>query len=105
MTSEFSNVTVTAKANVYFDGKVVSHSVLLADGSKKTVGLIYPGEYHFSTGAPETMEIIAGSCKVRLDGQTGTREYAAGSSFDVPGKSGFNISVLGGITEYVCSFG
>jgi len=51
------------------------------------------------------MEIIAGSCKVRLDGQTAAREYAAGSSFDVPGKSGFNISVLGGITEYVCSFG
>jgi len=104
MTSEFSNVTVTAKANVYFDGKVVSHSVLFADGSKKTVGLIYPGEYHFSTGAPERMEIIAGSCKVRLDGQTGTHEYVAGASFDVPGKSGFNISVLGGITEYVCSF-
>ncbi len=105
MSSELSNVTVTAKANVYFDGKVVSHSVRLADGSKKTIGLIYPGEYHFGTQAPERMEIIAGSCTVRLDGQPSSKEYSSGSFFDVPGSSGFTIQVQGGITEYICSFG
>ena len=103
--TEFSNVTVVAKANVYFDGKVVSHTLRFADGSKKTLGLIYPGEYHFGTDAPERMDIVAGSCNVTLDGSSETREYAAGSSFDVPGKSGFTIRVAGGITEYVCSFG
>ena len=103
--TEFSNVSVTAKANVYFDGKVVSHSLRFSDGSKKTIGLIYPGEYHFSTQAPERMEIIAGSCRVRLDGQGSNAEYAAGSSFDVPANSGFQIEVASGIAEYICSFG
>src|SRR5262245_50723696 len=102
--SEFSNVTVTTKANVYFDGRVVSHSLRFADGSKKTIGLIYPGEYHFSTQAAERMEITAGSCRVRLDGQTQSVEHASGSSFDVPANSGFSIEVQSGITEYICSF-
>ena len=101
----FSGVTVTAKANVYFDGKVVSHTVMFPDGSKKTLGLIYPGEYHFGTAAPERMEIIAGSCEVRLDGTTAWRPYELGSHFDVPGESGFTIRVRRGVTEYVCSFG
>jgi uncharacterized protein YaiE (UPF0345 family) len=105
MSIELSNVTVSAKANIYFDGRVVSHSVRFADGKKKTLGLIYPGEYHFGTDAPERMEIIAGSCRVTLDGNTGSKEYAAGTSFDVPGKSGFTISVASGIAEYICSFG
>jgi len=103
-TPSFSNVTVDAKANIYFDGRVVSHSVHFADGSKKTVGLIYTGEYHFGTGAPERMEIIAGTCTVILDGTTDKQEFAAGTFFDVPGNSGFTITVANGICEYVCSF-
>jgi uncharacterized protein YaiE (UPF0345 family) len=102
---EFPNVTAVAKANVYFDGKVVSHTLRFADGTKKTIGLIYPGEYHFGTDAPERMQIVAGSCRVTLDGSRDTRTYAAGASFDVPGKSGFTVTVEGGIAEYVCSFG
>ncbi|MEC8657279.1 MAG: pyrimidine/purine nucleoside phosphorylase, partial [Verrucomicrobiota bacterium] len=47
------NVSVSAKANVYFDGKVVSHSITLSDGSQKTLGLIYPGSYHFNTAKAE----------------------------------------------------
>jgi purine/pyrimidine-nucleoside phosphorylase len=103
MTS-FTHVTVDAKANVYFDGKVVSHTVHFADGSKKTLGLIYPGTYHFGTAAPERMEIIAGDCKVRLDGSSETAAIEAGSSFDVAGNSGFTIAVEEGICEYICSF-
>jgi len=102
--SQFSGVTVVTKANVYFDGKVVSHSVLFADGSKKTLGLIYPGSYHFGTDAPERMEIVAGDCKVTLDGQTAVSAHGPGSHFDVPGKSGFTIEVTGGLCEYLCSF-
>jgi len=102
---EFKNVTVVAKANVYFEGRVVSHSVLFADGSKKTIGLIYPGEYYFGTAAPERMDIIAGACRVKLKGSSDWKDYGAGTSFDVPGDSGFDIAVASGIAEYVCSFG
>ena len=93
-----------AKANVYFGGDVVSHTVLLAGGVKKTLGLIRPGSYHFSTGAAERMEIIAGSCHVTLDGQTAVADYPAGTYFDVPANSGFTIKVDGGLCEYICSF-
>ena len=101
---QFANVTVVTKANVYFDGKVVSHSVLFADGSKKTIGLIYPGSFHFGTNAAERMEIVAGACRVKLDGQTQWKDYGAGQVFEVPAKSGFDIGVKQGICEYVCSF-
>ena len=92
------------KANVYFDGKVVSHSVLMPDCSKKTIGLIYPGKFHFGTEKAERMEIIAGSCVVKLDGQTAVKTYGAGELFEVPSKSGFDIEVKSGICEYICSF-
>jgi purine/pyrimidine-nucleoside phosphorylase len=101
---QFSNVTAVAKANVYFDGKVVSHSILFADQSKKTLGLIYPGSYHFGTDAAERMEISDGECVVVLDGQTEKQTFAAGTHFDVPAKSGFTIEVSSGICQYVCSF-
>lgn len=103
-TTEFSNVTVVAKANIYFEGKVVSHTLRFSDGAKKTIGLVYPGQYHFSTDAAERMEITAGACQVKLDGQVAFGAYAAGSAFDVPAKSGFDIRVESGITEYICSF-
>ena len=102
--SQFSGVSVLTKANVYFDGNVVSYSVLFADGTKKTLGLIRAGNYHFGTGAPERMEIVAGSCKVTLDGQNAVQTYGAGTYFDVPGKSGFTIDVATGICEYICSY-
>jgi uncharacterized protein YaiE (UPF0345 family) len=102
--SSFENVTVDAKANVYFDGRVVSHTVHLADGSRKTLGLIYPGKYHFGTAAPERMEIISGNCEVVLDGSSETIAVESGSSFDVAGNSGFTITVADCICEYICSF-
>jgi hypothetical protein len=101
---EFAGVTVVTKANLYFDGGVASHTLIFPDGSKKTLGLIRPGSYHFNTGAPERMEIVAGECRVQLDNEKTTHDYAAGTAFDVPGRSGFKIEVAGGICEYVCSF-
>ncbi len=100
----FSSVTVHTKANVYFDGKVVSHTVLMSSGERKTLGLIYPGEYHFGTAAAELMEIVAGECSVVLDGQTEKVICAAGAEFTVPGNSGFTIAVQSGICEYICTF-
>lgn len=101
---EFLTVRAVAKANVYFDGKVVSHSIFLPSGEKKTLGLIYPGTYHFGTDKAEVMEITDGACSVVLDGAKGEKAYAAGTKFDVPAKSGFTISVKSGICQYVCSF-
>jgi purine/pyrimidine-nucleoside phosphorylase len=101
---QFANVTAIAKANIYFDGNVVSHGLLFPDGSKKTLGLIYPGSYHFTTEKAERMEIISGSCHVKIDGQSEMRNFTEGSTFDVPANSGFRIEVLEGICEYVCTF-
>jgi uncharacterized protein YaiE (UPF0345 family) len=100
----FQNVTAIAKANVYFEGRVVSHSILLDDGSKKTLGLIYPGSFHFGTDKAERMEITAGSCLVRIAGSGEACIYLAGEAFHVPAQSGFDIEVHEGICEYVCSF-
>jgi purine/pyrimidine-nucleoside phosphorylase len=101
----FEGVTAHALANVYFDGKVVSHTILLSGGTKVTLGLIYPGTYHFGTGAPERMDITSGTCRVKLAGESEFREYAAGTHFDVPGNSSFDIAVESGIAQYICSFG
>lgn len=103
-TQKIEQVTAVTKANVYFDGKVVSHTLLRSDGSKITLGLIYPGEYHFGTDAPEGMELVAGKCRVRLDGSDAWQSHDTGAVFDVPGKSGFTIVVEGSIAEYICTF-
>ena len=98
------NVSVPLKANIYFDGKVISHTLLAADGSKKTIGLIFPGSFHFNTDAPERMDILAGTCRVKLAGETAWKSYAAGTTFHVPGQSSFDIAVESGSAEYLCSF-
>jgi len=101
---KYEDVGVSTKANVYFDGKVVSHTVTFKDGTKKTIGLIYPGTYTFNTAAPERMDMVEGSCRYRLKGQDAWTDCAAPAYFDVAGSSAFDIVVEGGITEYVCSF-
>ena len=101
---EFKNVTAVAKANVYFDGKVVSHTIILEDGNKKTLGMIYPGKFHFSTDKAEHMEIIAGNCTVKVQGDSNNTDYSAGQSFDVQTKSSFDIEIKEGICEYICTF-
>ena len=102
--TQFTGVSVQTKANVYFNGDVVSHTIVLPDGARKTLGLIRPGSFHFNTDAPERMEIVDGACRVTIDGSAEARAHAAGSEFTVPGKSGFRIEVEGGLCQYVCSF-
>ena len=103
-TVQFDGVSVVKKANVYFDGKCVSHSIVLADGTKKTVGVILPSTLTFNTGVPEIMEGVAGGCRVRLKGETEWKSYGAGESFEVPGNSSFDIEVTGEAYHYVCHF-
>ena len=101
--SQFDNVSVLKQANVYFDGKCVSHTVVLADGTKKTVGVVLPSSPTFNTGAPEIMECVGGACRVRLKGEAEWKAYAAGESFNVPGNSSFEI-VCDEPYHYVCHF-
>lgn len=105
ITEKFENVALATRANVYFDGKCVSHGFTLADGTQKSAGVILPATLTFNTGAPEIMEGVAGSCRVRLQGETGWKTFGAGESFKVPGNSSFDIEVTGEPYHYICHFG
>jgi uncharacterized protein YaiE (UPF0345 family) len=101
--AQFDNVSVKKKANVYFDGKCVSHTVMLPNGTRSTIGVIFPSSLTFNTAAPELMEINLGKCKVRLNGETEWKSYGAGEKFTVPGNSSFDIEVTE-MLDYVCHF-
>ena len=101
--SEFQNVTVVKKANVYFGGNVTSRTVKFADGTKKSVGVILPATLTFNTGVAEIMECVAGACRYRLKGGD-WQTSGAGQSFTVPGNSSFDIEVSGEPYHYVCHF-
>jgi len=101
--SELKGVTVVKKANIYFDGKVTSRTVIFADGSKKTLGIMLPGEYEFSTGEKELMEIISGEMEVLLPGEDAWRSISGGQSFEVSGNAKFKLRVKT-LSDYCCSF-
>jgi hypothetical protein len=101
--TEFKNVTVIKKANVYFDGKVTSRTILFADGTKKTLGIMYPGEYEFGTDEKELMEIITGDLEVLLPAQIVWQTVKGGESFEVPAQSKFKIKIKN-LTDYCCSY-
>lgn len=101
--SEFRNVTVVKKANVYFGGGVTSRTVLFPDGSKKTLGVMQPGEYEFTTGDKEIMEILAGELDVMLPGASSWKSISGGGSFEVPANAKFTMKVKV-LSDYCCSF-
>lgn len=103
--TEFKNVTVTIKANVYFEGKVVSHSFVDDKGVKRSAGLVYPGAYTFTTGVKERMDVTSGACVVKIAGDAAEKEYTAGDHFLVAADSSFDIAVTEGVCEYLCTFG
>lgn len=105
MSDRFDNVSVGKKANVFFDGKCVSHSVFFPDGTRKTCGVIMPGsQLTFNVGAPELMEITSGTCEVKVAGKAAFKTYTAGSSFKVAENGSFEIHARDEV-NYVCSFG
>lgn len=89
--------------NTYYEGLVQSIG-FTRNGLKATVGVIASGRHHFGTAAAERMEIVAGDCRVKIDGAADWKNFGAGEFFDVPANSGFDIEVSAGICEYVCSF-
>ena len=101
--SEFKGVTVVKKANIYFDGKVTSRTVIFADGSKKTLGIMLPGEYEFSTGEKELMEIMSGEMEVLLPGEDRWKNISGGQSFEVSANAKFKLRVKT-LSDYCCSF-
>jgi hypothetical protein len=101
--SEFTNVTVTREANVYFDGKVSSRKVTFADGSYKTLGLMMPGDYTFGTEKAELMEIMAGELSYRLKDTTEWHLIKAGESFNIPANSSFDIKISE-LVDYCCTY-
>ena len=101
--SEFKNVTVIKKANIYFDGKVTSRTVIFPDGSKKTLGIMFPGAYEFGTAEKEIMEIMAGELDVMLPGAAAWTTIKGGKSFEVPAQSKFSLKVKS-LTDYCCSY-
>ena len=102
-TSNIANVTLTTQANVYFDGKCVSHSFQTADGAKKSVGVVLPATLTFNTAAAEVMECVAGSCEYKLAGTDEWKRSSAGESFNVPANSSFDIRVTEAY-HYICSY-
>lgn len=101
--SKFTNVSIIKKANIYYDGKVTSRTVLFSDGSKKTLGIMFPGEYEFGTEEKEIMEIMAGNLEILLPGDDEWKMIKAGESFEVPAYSKFGIKIKT-ITDYCCSY-
>lgn len=100
---QFDKVSVVKKSNVYFDGKVVSRTVLFADGTKKTLGFMQSGDYEFSTADKEVMELLGGSMEVQLKGETGWKTCKEGDSFMVPANSSFKLKVPE-FADYCCSY-
>ncbi len=101
--SEFKNVTVMKDANIYFEGKVTSRTVVFADGTRKTLGIMLPGEYEFSTNEKELMEIASGDLEVSLPNENGWKTITGGQAFDVPAQATFNLKVKT-VTDYCCSY-
>lgn len=101
--SSFENVTVVKAANIYFDGKVTSRVVQFSDGSKKTLGIMMPGDYEFGTDDNELMEIQAGEMDVLLPGESEWKTFTKGTSFEVPKGSSFKLQVKE-VTDYCCSY-
>ena len=100
---EFQNVTVIKKANVYFDGKVTSRTVLFEDGTKKTLGFMLPGEYEFNTDSEELMEVIGGEMDIMQKNAAAYKTYKEGQSFVVPANSSFKI-IVHKFADYCCSY-
>jgi len=101
--TQFKDVTAIAKSNVYFDGKVVSHQIVLADGTKKTLGVMMAGEYTFDTAVAEIMAVTAGEMNVLLPGASEWQVFTAGQSYQIAANSQFSLKISA-VCDYVCSY-
>ncbi|MDB2479092.1 pyrimidine/purine nucleoside phosphorylase [Alphaproteobacteria bacterium] len=101
--NEFKNVDVKKIANIYFEGNVVSRNISLSDGSIKTLGVMLPGNYEFSTEKKEYMEILSGEMKLQLRDSKNWETIKEGMSFYVPKNSSFKVEIKK-LVNYCCSY-
>jgi uncharacterized protein YaiE (UPF0345 family) len=101
--AQFDNVSVVKAANVYFDGNVTSRTVVFADGSKKTLGIMLPGDYTFNTAAAEEMEVLGGKVDILIAGDSEWQSFDGSGSFIVPANSSFQLKVVTPF-DYCCHF-
>ena len=91
------------EANSYFDGKVTSRAIVLADGTRQTLGVMQPGEYTFDTKEAEIMEMMSGELEIKLPGESGFRKLNTPETFSVPANSSFDLKIKT-VTDYCCSY-
>ena len=101
--SSFKDVEIIKAANIYFEGKVTSRVIKFNDESTKTLGIMMPGEFEFSTEKHELMEILAGELSVLLTGDEHWQTIKGGDSFEVPAQSIFKLKVKS-VVDYCCSY-
>ncbi len=99
----YKNVDVDALANIYFEGRVISRNIFLNDGSKKTLGVMLPGEYEFNTESKELMEIVSGKLNLKLKDDDDWKLITDGMDFNIPSNSSFKVKVLE-LVHYTCSY-
>ena len=99
----YKNVDVDKLANIYFEGKVISRNIFSKDGSKKTLGVMLPGQYEFNTESRELMEITSGKLNLKIKGDNDWRMITEGDDFYIPKNSSFEVQVLE-IVNYICSY-
>ena len=102
-TEKIDGVSVTTKANVYFDGKCVSHNLTYPDGTKKSVDVVLAAELTFGTAAAEIMECVGGACEYKLDGTDAWVKSGPGEKFSIPANSKFDIRVTEAY-HYICHY-
>jgi len=101
--TQFENVTVLKKVNSYFEGNVTSRTIIFADGTKKSLGVMLPGDYEFGTATKEIMEIMSGELELLLPGSPDWQTIKGGQSFEIPASSKFQVKVKA-IADYCCSY-
>jgi purine/pyrimidine-nucleoside phosphorylase len=103
MITQFEHVSVAKKANIAFDGKCISHNLDFPGLARKTIGVIMPASVTFTTDSPEIMEIVEGTCRVRVGDEDEWKTYEGGQRFHVPGQSHFDVEAQVPV-HYVCHF-
>ena len=101
--SKIENATIVKAANIYYDGKVTSRSIVLEDGSVQSLGIMLPGEYTFGTAEAEIMEMMSGELEIRLPGETEFKTLNTPETFNVPANSSFDLKIHT-VTDYCCSY-
>ncbi|MEA2073655.1 MAG: pyrimidine/purine nucleoside phosphorylase [Campylobacterota bacterium] len=100
--SQIENATIVKAANIYYDGKVTSRTVNLADGTTQSLGIMLPGEYTFGTNEAEIMEMLSGELDIKLPGEE-WKTLNTPESFNVPANSSFDLKIKT-VTDYCCSY-